>query len=111
MLETYFPLVKKIVAKVDIAFANNMVEALHYKMKYQVLPKTGFKNYEEVVAKLPSFVAAYNQMPHDSLSGGTPEEIYVGIKPDLEKRSIELKAASIKRLDQNKQFNCCHISE
>jgi hypothetical protein len=36
------PSAAEIMAKVDIAFANNMVEALHYKMKYQVLPKAGF---------------------------------------------------------------------
>jgi putative transposase len=109
MLAQYFPLAKKIVAKVDIAFANNMVEALHYKMKYQVLPKAGFKNYEEVVAKLPLYVAAYNQMPHDRLNGGTPQEIYTAILPDAAKRIAAIKAAAVMRLDKNRQFNCCSL--
>jgi hypothetical protein len=34
------------------------METLHYNMIHQVLPKAGFKNYEEVVAKLPLYVAA-----------------------------------------------------
>jgi putative transposase len=111
MLAQYFPLAKKIVAKVDIAFANNMVEALHYKMKYQVLPKAGFKNYEEVVTKLPLYVAAYNQMPHDRLNGGTPHEIYNGIMPNIQNRAVEIKTAAFKRLEQNKLFNCCLLLE
>jgi putative transposase len=111
MLAHYFPLAKKIVAKVDIAFANNMVEALHYKMKHQVLPKAGFKNYEEVVAQLPMYVAAYNQMPHDRLNGATPQEIYTGILSNVEKRAAEIKAAAVDRVEKNKQFNCCHLLE
>ncbi len=89
--------------------ANNMVEALHYKMKHQVLPKDGFKNYEEVVAKLPDYVAAYNHMPHDRLNGGTPNEIFIGIFPNAEKRAMEIKAATVKRVEQNKQLNCCKL--
>jgi putative transposase len=111
MLAQYFPLAKMIVAKVDIAFANNMVEALHYKIKYQVLPKAGFKNYEEVVAQLPMYIAAYNQMPHDRLNGGTPQEIYDGILPNVEKRVAELKAAAVNKPKKNKQFNCCQFLE
>jgi hypothetical protein len=104
-------LAKKIVAKVNITFANNMEEALHYKMKYQVLPKAGFRNYEEVNAQLPLYVAAYNQMPHDRLNGATPQEIYGGILPDAAKRFAEIRAAAVTRLEKNKQFNCCHLLE
>jgi hypothetical protein len=50
-------------------------------------------------------------MPHDKLNGGTPQEIYTGIMPNIEKRAVEIKAAAFKRLEQNKQFNCCRLMQ
>jgi putative transposase len=109
MLKQYFPTIKKIVAKVDIPFANNMIEALHYKIKHQIFPKDGFESFDTVVAKLPSLVKLYNTMPHDSLMGATPNDIFDGILPDINKRKKQLIVAKKIRLNANKEFACCKI--
>jgi putative transposase len=109
MLKTYFPSVQKIIAKVDLPFANNMVEALHYKIKHQIFPKDGFDCFDSVVTKLPGLVNAYNAMPHNSLNGGTPNEIFNGVFPDLVKRFEGLKNAGVVRLKFNKGLGCCGV--
>ncbi len=107
MLKQYFPGVQKIIAKVDVPFANNMVEALHHKIKHQIFPKEGFDCYNSIVHTLPRLVETYNAMPHDSLHGGTPDEVFVGILPDAAKRFEDLKNAAAVRLSFNKGFGCC----
>jgi putative transposase len=108
MLKACFPKVRKIIAKADVPFANNIVEALHYKMKYQVLPKDGFDCFNSVFKTLPGYVELYNNMPHDSLHGCTPNEAFAGILPDFKTRLLQLKHAAAVRLNYNKEFNCCN---
>ncbi len=107
MLKQHFPGVQKIIAKVHVPFANNVVEALHHKIKHQIFPKEGFDCFNSIVHALPHLVETYNAMPHDSLHGGTPDEVFAGVFPDAARRFEQLKNAAVVRLSFNKGFSCC----
>jgi putative transposase len=99
--------IKKVIARIDIPQANNVVEALHKKFKNEFLQGKKFTNHEALVNALPNLIEAYNNQYHDSLYGYSPLEIWNGAIPDKNKYQPLLKAANEKRKLANKQFNCC----
>ncbi len=106
-LETETRTIKKVIARIDIPQANNVVEALHKKFKNEFLQGKKFTNHEALVATLPNLIEAYNNQYHDSLYGYSPLEVWNGAIPDENKYQPFLKAANEKRKQANKQFNCC----
>jgi transposase InsO family protein len=74
----------RILAHVEVAFSNSMVEAFWRSLKHQWL----FINSLESIERLRSLVAFYveqhnTQMPHSAFEGQTPDEMYFGSAANL----------------------------
>src|SRR5260221_7707546 len=106
-LKTEMFAIKKVIARIDIPQANNVIEALHKKFKNEFLQGKRFANHEALVAALPKLIEAYNNQYHDSLYGYSPLEVWNGAIPDKNKYKPILKTANEQRKQVNKQFNCC----
>lgn len=100
-------LVQKIIARIDIPFANNIVEALHKKIKDQVLQAKNFTNINTLRTYLKEAITIYNNMPHDSLYGYTPLEVWKGDIPDKGRFMEQIKEVVISRRKSNQQYLCC----
>ena len=103
--------IKQLVAKKDIRFSNSMVEAVfrQFKQKFYIKPA---KNYNSLYKTIYKFVLQYNQIiPHSSLEGGTPKEIFNHefVKIDYRKN---MKVASMKRREERREEfkNCMKCS-
>jgi len=106
-LKTEMRTIKKIIARVDIPQANNVIEALHKKFKNEFLQGKKFANHEALVAALPDLIETYNNQYHDSLYGCSPLEVWNGAVPDKNKyHPLFMKAKEIRK-DANRGFNCC----
>jgi transposase InsO family protein len=99
--------IKKVIARIDIPQANNVVEALHKKFKNEFLQGKKFANHEALANALPNLIEAYNNQYHDSLYGYSPLEVWNGAIPDKNEYQPLFAAANEKRKQANKQFNCC----
>ena len=99
--------IKKIIARVDIPQANNIVEALHKKFKNEFLQGKRFASHVALVNALPKLIEAYNNQCLDSLFGLTPLEVWNGKLPDKNQYKTILLQASHKRKLANSEFNYC----
>lgn len=100
----------KQIAQLDIRFSNSMVEAVNKRMKYDFLFTRNLLNIEQVRQFLKFAVREYNQKPHSSLYGLTPEEAFSGFIPDKDMFKDAIDHARKKRkvinLKQECIFNC-----
>jgi putative transposase len=106
-LQNEASLVKKITARIDIPFANNIVEALHKKIKDQVLQGRRFTDINSLRAYLKEAIDIYNSMPHDFLFGYTPLEVWNGTIPQKGRFASKIKDATTLRKKSNQQLKCC----
>lgn len=106
-LQTEMRTIKKIIARVDIPQANNVVEALHKKFKNEFLQGKKFASHEALAMAIPNLIEAYNNQYHDRLYGYSPLEVWNGALPDKNKYQPLFATANEKRKQTNKQFNCC----
>jgi putative transposase len=106
-LKTDALLVTKIIARVDIPLANNVVEALHKKFKNEFLRDYTFENHTELVAALPVLIEKYNNQYHAGLFGYSPQEVWDGAMPDKNSFTTNFAIACQKRKEANSAFNCC----
>ena len=94
--------IKQLVAKKDIRFSNSMVEAVfrQFKQKFYLKPSNTYQSLYRLVYK---FVRQYNRViPHSSLEGGTPLEVFTGefVQADYK---IANKIALLNLRDQRRQ--------
>ena len=106
-LEREAPHICKVIAKVDIPFANNVVEALHKKFKNQILQGRYFANHNSLKNSLQHAIEEYNNRPHDYLFGDTPSEVWGGVKPDKHRFKRQIQAAVEKRRSANRLYRYC----
>jgi transposase InsO family protein len=99
---------RRILALVEVAFSNSMIEAWWRSLRHQWLylhMLDGFNGVERLIA---SYVDQHNTvMPHSAFLGQTPDEIYFGTGDHV---PAELKAAhqaaQQKRLTENRAARC-----
>ena len=101
--------IKRIIAQIDIAFSNSMVERLFYRLKHKHLYNIYLGQFHDV-EKAVSFY--FNESNHNipllALKGATPIEVYSGSwtngkVTELRKQSTEARA---RRLKINQTFSC-----
>jgi len=98
----------RVLAQVEVAFSNSMIEAFWRSLKYQWLYLNSLDTIERLRTLVAFFIEQYNtQMPHPAFSGQTPDEMYFGTAVDL---PAELAAARSKargeRLAANRAMSC-----
>jgi putative transposase len=102
-LESVKNILRKVVALKDIIPSNSPVEALNKVLKNNYLNKMNVANKEALTKILKEVVEDYNNRPHGSLLGFTPNEVYNDDKIDLPTNFREAR-------DYRKNFNrnfCC----
>jgi transposase InsO family protein len=98
----------RVLAQVEVAFSNSMIEAFWRSLKHQWLYLNSLDSIERMRTLVAFFIEQYNtQMPHPAFSGQTPDEMYFGTAVDL---PAELAAARSKareeRLAANRAMFC-----
>jgi transposase InsO family protein len=98
----------RVLAQVDVAFSNSMIEAFWRSLKHQWLYLNSLDSIERVRTLVEFFVEKHNtQMPHAAFHGQTPDEMYFGTAANL---PVELAAAREQaraaRLAANRAMSC-----
>jgi transposase InsO family protein len=98
----------RVLAQVEVAFSNSMIEAFWRSLKHQWLYLNSLDSIERLRTLVAFFIEEYNtQMPHPAFSGQTPDEMYFGTAVDL---PAELAAARStareERLAANRAMSC-----
>ena len=100
-------------ALVDIAYSNSMIEVFWRKLKHSYLFKYNLDSLATVVRLIAKYIDQYNTlMPHSAFRGQTPDEMFFGNAPDIEKRLAEERTkAREKRIEFNRMLSCdaCNI--
>jgi putative transposase len=101
---------ERVLAQVDVAYSNSMIEAFWRSLKHQWLYLNSLDSIERLRALVAFFIEQHNtQMPHSAFSGQTPDEIYFGTAVDL---PAQLAAARSKAraecLAANRAMTCDH---
>jgi putative transposase len=102
-IETVKALLQKVVALKDVIFSNSPVEALNKVLKNNYLNKMNVANEQALKKVLKEVVEDYNNRPHGSLLGFTPNEVYQNKKPEI---SMNFHEARQKRKNYNRNY-CC----
>jgi len=98
----------RVLAQVEVAFSNSMIEAFWRSMKHQWL----FLNTLDSVARVRTLVEFYvnkhnTKMPHPAFGGQTPDEMFFGtgsnVPQDLAVAKDNARAA---RLAANRAMSC-----
>jgi len=103
---------KRVLAQVDVAYSNSMIEAFWRSLKHQWLYLNSLDSIERLRVLVAFFVEEHNtQMPHSAFAGQTPDEMYFGTAVDL---PVQLVAARSKargeRLAANRALTCSECS-
>lgn len=98
--------IKHIIAQLDIEFSNSIVEAVNKLMKYNYLFKEDIPDFETLQKKLSFYVDNYNNRPHSSLNGLTPDEAYQGACIDKAELKTQFHYAWSARLFENNLTRC-----
>jgi putative transposase len=106
-IETVKELLQKVVALKDVIFSNSPVEALNKVIKNNYLNKMNIANKEALIKILKEVVEDYNNRPHGSLLGFTPNEVYQNEKPEI---SMNFNEARQKRKNYNRNFCCINLT-
>ena len=102
----------RILAQVDVAYSNSMIEAFWRSLKHQWLYLNSLDSIERLRVLVEFFVQQHNtQMPHPAFSGQTPDEMYFGTAVDLPTQLAEARnTARAERLALNRAMTCNQCS-
>ena len=98
----------RVLAQVEVAFSNSMIEAFWRSMKHQWL----FLNTLDSVARVRTLVEFYvnkhnTKMPHPAFGGQTPDEMFFGTGSNVpEDLALAKSNARTARLAANRALSC-----
>jgi Integrase core domain len=95
---------RRVLAQVEVSYSNSMVEAWWRSLKHQWLFLNSLDTIDRLRTLVAFFVEAHNtQMPHAAFAGHTPDEIYLGMAPNLAAElAVTRTAARERRLAANR---------
>jgi hypothetical protein len=105
-----YPTIRHLIAQVDIAFSNSMIEAANKQLKHRFLYYRQIADFDALVQHVQQAVDDYNNRPHNSLGGLTPLEVLHGKTVDTIFLRDQIAAAKATRLMENKKRKCCGYS-
>ena len=99
--------IRHIIAKQDVQYSNSMVEAVFRQLKQKFLIKDP-TTYRGLYQQIYKFVKQYNNViPHSSLNGATPNELYNGTFNKREfKHILKIKLFEQRKIRREKFHNC-----
>ena len=99
---------ERILAQVDVAFSNSMIEAFWRSLKHQWLYLNSLDSIERLRSLVKFYVEEHNtQMPHSAFAGQTPDEMYFGTAVDLPAQLAAARSkARAERLAANRARTC-----
>ncbi len=95
-------------ALVDVHYSNSMIEATNKTMKYNYLYRKDIQNGRQLVAAMEWSVENFNDRPHVSHHGLTPNEKQKNILLDRALLAQNIKQATAERKMQNTIQRCGH---
>jgi putative transposase len=95
-------------ALVDVHYSNSMIEATNKTVKYNYLYRKEIQNGGQLVAAMEWSVNNFNDRPHVSHRGLTPNERQKNILLDRAQLTQNIKQATSERKMQNKIQRCGH---
>lgn len=99
--------IEKLIALKDIDYSNSMIERANRTLKYNYIFVKEPRDLKHLKRILRYFIKDYNtQRPHGQLKGLTPQEAWLGFKPDEKFRIKTIKKAKAERLNYSKQNRC-----
>jgi putative transposase len=101
---------ERILAQVEVAFSNSLIEAYWRSLKHQWLFLNTLYSATRVRALVEFYVDEHNtKMPHPAFSGQTPDEMFFGtgskVPDELALAKIRARAA---RMVANRAMSCEH---
>lgn len=81
----------------DVHYSNSIIEAFNKILKYNYLYKMDIKDKVQLEKMIKWIIEDYNNRPHVSLDGLSPNEKYLNPKPDKITRSQNVQNATIQR--------------
>jgi putative transposase len=103
---------ERVLAQVDVAYSNSMIEAFWRSLKHQWLYLNSLDSIERLRVLVAFFIEQHNtQMPHSAFSGQTPDEMYFGtaVDPPAQLAAARSKART-DRLAANRAMTCDQCS-
>lgn len=97
---------KKIIAQVDIAQSNSVLEAANKILKYRYLFPKPIMDTSELTKTLELAIESYNNMPSGQLHGLTPNEVLNGAIPDQHFFKSKIRQAKQDRIATNRHIAC-----
>lgn len=105
-LDTLEQPVKHQVALVDVHYSNSLIEASFKTTKYNYLYKMDIRDGNDLKNAFQFVVDDFNERPHISLKGLTPNEAEQNIPLNNEQLHLNVKKATEERLKYNQTHRC-----
>lgn len=96
------------IALLTVHYSNSMVESHNKLIKYNYLYKMEIEDMEHLNSAMEFIVHDFNNRPHISLQGLTPNEAEAGVSLDKTKRNNQINEATELRKVSNKINQCKH---
>jgi putative transposase len=99
---------ERVLAQVDVAYSNSMIEAFWRSLKHQWLHLNSLDSIERLRVLVAFFIEQYNtQLPHSAFCGQTPDEMYFGTAVHLPTQLAAARSkARAERLAANRAMTC-----
>ena len=103
---------ERVLAQVDVAYSNSMIEAFWRSLKHQWLYLNSLDSIERLRSLVEFFIEQNNaHMPHSAFCGQTPDEMYFGTAADLPAQLAAARSkARAERLAANRAMTCDQCS-
>ena len=96
------------IAQIEIAFSNSLIESWWRTLKHQWLYLNELDSAAALRRLVTFYVTEHNtRLPHSAFKGQTPDEMYLGTGDHVpEKLAERRKAARAERLATNRSVSC-----
>lgn len=98
-------------ALIDVHYSNSLIEGHHKVIKYNYLYRMPIENRNQLIKQLEWVCDDFDNRPHISLSGLTPNEAHRNVKLDYESLKNLKKVATQIRKENNIENQCAACSE
>jgi transposase InsO family protein len=99
--------VTQLIAKSDVIFSNSMVEAVFRQLKQKFIQHKP-ESKSDLIKSMVKFVEVYNfKIPHSSLIGGTPMEVFLGKWDSVKFAEDVLSQRRFRMLKRTKDYQLC----